>query len=79
MKALLAATAGLISASANGAQAQPDHAASEASVAAAQGDEIVVEAPPLAEELKDTTLTLVRDRGTRATFRIRPTARLSAR
>lgn len=71
MKALLGSIAAIIAASVNAAQPQPDLAASEASTAAEQGNEIIVEVQRLSEELKNTTLTLVRGRDMRATFKIR--------
>ena len=71
MKALLGFTAAIIAASVNAAQPQPDLATSEPSNVAEQGNEIVVEAPRLAEELKNTTLTLVRGRDRWATFKMR--------
>jgi hypothetical protein len=67
MKALLVATAAILGASANAAQPQ----GSDAPIAAEQDNEIIVEAQRLSEDLKDTTLTLVRGRNNRATFKLR--------
>jgi heat shock protein HslJ len=67
MKALFLAIAMLASASIGAAQPQLDLASSEAE----QNNEIVVEAQRLTEELKGTTLTLVRGRNNRATFKLR--------
>ena len=67
MKALLLAIATMATPSVSAAQPQPDPASLEAE----ENNEIVVEAQRLSKELKDTTLTLVRGRNNRATFKLR--------
>ena len=71
MKALLGVAATFVAASVSAAQPSPDPAMAEPPRVAEQDDEIVVEAQRLPEELKDTTLTFVRGRHNRVTFRIR--------
>jgi hypothetical protein len=71
MKVLLAFTAAIIAIPANAGQAQPGLTIAKSSADAEQGGGIIVEASRLTEALKDTTLTLVRGRDARATFRIR--------
>lgn len=71
MKALLGSAAAIIAVSVNAAEPQPDRAASEASTAAEEGNEIIVEAQRLPEELKNTTLVMVRGRDNRVMFKIR--------
>jgi hypothetical protein len=71
MKALLGFTAAIFAVSVHAAQPQPDFTISEPSPDAEQGNEIIVEAPRLSEVLKNTTLTLVRGRDMRATFKMR--------
>jgi hypothetical protein len=69
MKALLGTAAALFAASPSAAQPRTD-LGSETSAAAEQGSEIIVEAQRLAEELKDTTLVMVRGNN-QATFEFR--------
>ena len=71
MKALLGFAAVIVAASVSAAQAQPNPATTEPSAEAGQSTEIVVESQRLAKELKNTTLTQVRGRDMRATFRLR--------
>ena len=71
MKALLGFTATIVAASVNAAQPQPDLATSEPSTEAEQSNDIVVEGPRLAEELKNTSLTMVRGRNNWVTVKIR--------
>lgn len=71
MKTLLGVAVTFVAASVSAAQPWPDPATAEPARVAEQDDEIVVEAQRLPEELKDTTLSFVRGRDNRVTFRIR--------
>jgi hypothetical protein len=70
VKALLAVIA-LVAASAAAAQPAPDPAAWNPNATSGEDGAIVVEGQRLPDDLKDTTLTLVRGRDNRVTFRIR--------